>query len=127
MVKLSSMEDWANLPMTKWNIKQPLLADHREEASETGSIRKNINLSKKKHENYVVGGLDLIICPGVAFTKTGDRLGHGGGYYDAYIRKMQENQECRPATVGVAFNEQVVDKLPLGPTDVPIDSVLYAE
>ncbi|ENN80019.1 hypothetical protein YQE_03496, partial [Dendroctonus ponderosae] len=108
MVKLASMEDWTNLPLTKWNIKQPLLADHREDAFETG-------------------GLDLIICPGVAFTRTGDRLGHGGGYYDAYIKKLQEIQECRPATVALAFKEQVVERLPLGPTDVTIDLVLYAE
>lgn len=36
MVKLDSMQDWDNLPMTKWKIKQPKLADKRENAIETG-------------------------------------------------------------------------------------------
>lgn len=36
MVRLLSMEDWTNLPLTKWNIKQPLLKEEREDAVETG-------------------------------------------------------------------------------------------
>lgn len=36
MVRLNSMEDWENLPMTKWKIKQPKLKDVRENALETG-------------------------------------------------------------------------------------------
>lgn len=36
MVKLTSMEDYENLPLTKWNIKQPSASDKRENALETG-------------------------------------------------------------------------------------------
>ncbi|KAK9717372.1 5-formyltetrahydrofolate cyclo-ligase family [Popillia japonica] len=62
MVRLNDMKDWENLPLTKWKIKQPLLSERRENATDTG-------------------GLDLIIIPGVAFTRDGKRLGHGAGYY----------------------------------------------
>lgn len=37
MVKLDSMKDWEELPMTSWKIKQPKLADNRENAIETGT------------------------------------------------------------------------------------------
>ncbi|XP_076268064.1 5-formyltetrahydrofolate cyclo-ligase-like [Rhynchophorus ferrugineus] len=106
MVKLKSMEDWETLPLTKWNIKQPLLKDQREDAIETG-------------------GLDLIICPGVAFTKEGYRLGHGGGYYDRFIRKLQQIQATPPVTIAVAFKEQILDEIPVEDTDTTIDRVLF--
>ena len=37
MVKLSSMDDYASLPETKWKIKQPADDDVRPDALETGT------------------------------------------------------------------------------------------
>nr|CAH7719944.1 unnamed protein product [Callosobruchus chinensis] len=107
MVELHSAQDWENLPVTKWNIKQPDFGDNRRDAMDTG--------------------LDLIIVPGVAFTKTGERLGHGGGYYDIYLSTIIKKQVKSPAMVGVAFKEQIVDEIPCEETDVQIDLVLYAD
>lgn len=36
MVELHSMDDWATLPVTKWNIKQPAFEDNRANALDTG-------------------------------------------------------------------------------------------
>ncbi|KAK2561972.1 5-formyltetrahydrofolate cyclo-ligase, partial [Acropora cervicornis] len=58
MVKLDSMEDFFSLPLTSWNIRQPSEDDEREEA-------------------LLSGGLDLIVVPGLGFTKHGLRLGRG--------------------------------------------------
>ncbi|KAK9892175.1 hypothetical protein WA026_018377 [Henosepilachna vigintioctopunctata] len=106
MVKLHSMEDWENLPMTSWKIKQPSLKEQRENALDTG-------------------GLDLIIVPGVAFTSDGKRTGHGGGYYDRFIQGIRKNQNKPPSTVALAFKEQIVDDLPFSEYDQRIDKVLY--
>ncbi|XP_045461716.1 5-formyltetrahydrofolate cyclo-ligase [Harmonia axyridis] len=108
MVKLHSMVDWENLPLTPWNIKQPKLKEERENALDTG-------------------GLDLIIVPGVAFTKNGKRLGHGGGYYDRYIRTIREKQKTPVVTVAVAFQEQILDDIPTHEHDEIIDKILYME
>ena len=38
MVKLYSMDDYEQLPLTKWNIKQPDKSVARDDAFETGNI-----------------------------------------------------------------------------------------
>lgn len=64
---------------------------------------------------------DLIIVPGVAFTKDGNRLGYGGGYYDRYLPL------CRQANlVSTAFPEQMLDTLPHDIHDCTIPLILTA-
>ncbi len=65
---------------------------------------------------------DLIIVPGVAFTKDGKRLGYGGGYYDRYLPL------CRQARlVSTAFPEQMQDALPHDIHDCTIPLILTAD
>ena len=52
--------------------------------------------------------LDLVIVPGVAFDKDNNRLGRGAGYYDRFLR----NCSAGTPTVGLAFDFQIVDRLP---------------
>jgi len=61
--------------------------------------------------------IDLIVVPGLAFDRACRRLGQGGGYYDRYL------PGCRGATVGLAFECQVVDDLPCEAHDVQLDYV----
>jgi len=63
--------------------------------------------------------IDLVLCPGVAFTPTGQRLGQGGGYYDRFL----DAHPCHHV-VGLAYDEQVMDELPLEPHDVKIQGVV---
>ena len=64
------------------------------------------------------GKLDLILVPGVAFDLQGCRLGRGKGYYDQLL------EVWRGTTCGVAFNEQIVDEIPLEPHDVRLNCIL---
>jgi 5-formyltetrahydrofolate cyclo-ligase len=64
--------------------------------------------------------IDLIIVPGVAFTTTGARLGHGKAYYDGFLPKL------RAYKVGACFDEQIVDVLPMDAHDVWLDGVIHA-
>lgn len=62
---------------------------------------------------------DLIIVPGVAFDRRGYRLGTGGGFYDRFLRRV-----TRPARVGLAFEAQLVDKVPHAEHDERVDYIV---
>ncbi|KAI8887890.1 5-formyltetrahydrofolate cyclo-ligase [Backusella circina FSU 941] len=114
MVRITSIEDFNSLPKNKWNIPEPPLDQPRENA-----------LDKD--------GLDLILVPGVAFDQEKNRIGHGKGYYDRYIRKCNtwaaEHGKNAPQTVALALNEQMVDLniIPLEETDQKLNAILTAE
>lgn len=64
--------------------------------------------------------VDVIIAPGLAFDRLGNRLGYGGGYYDRYLGRM-----APVATrIGVAFSLQLVDLIPTEPDDQRVDIVV---
>jgi 5-formyltetrahydrofolate cyclo-ligase len=62
----------------------------------------------------------LILVPGRAFDPAGRRLGRGGGYYDRFLLGVPVWQVL---LVGVAFSCQVIDEVPAGSHDVPVDVV----
>jgi 5-formyltetrahydrofolate cyclo-ligase len=62
--------------------------------------------------------LDLILVPGVAFDLHGRRLGRGKGFYDQLLAAV-----CG-RTCGVAFDEQIVNEVPVEPHDVVLNCIL---
>ena len=60
----------------------------------------------------------LFVVPGLVFTKQGERIGHGGGYYDRYM-KTSDGVKC-----GIAFSFQIEDEIPVDAHDVPVDMVI---
>ncbi len=65
---------------------------------------------------------DVILVPGLLFTKEGYRLGYGGGFYDRFLKA------CPDAfTVGLAFSCQMTEKLEVESWDLPVKLVLTEE
>jgi 5-formyltetrahydrofolate cyclo-ligase len=62
--------------------------------------------------------LDLVLVPGVAFDAQGWRLGRGKGFYDRLLAQV-----CG-TTCGVAFDEQIVETIPVEPHDVRLTCIL---
>jgi 5-formyltetrahydrofolate cyclo-ligase len=62
--------------------------------------------------------LDLVLVPGVGFDLQGRRLGRGKGFYDQMLATV------RGTTCGVAFDEQIVDTIPIEPHDVHLNCIL---
>jgi 5-formyltetrahydrofolate cyclo-ligase len=63
--------------------------------------------------------IDLIIVPGIAFDKKGNRLGHGEGYYDWLIGKLPNAN-----TIGLAFSFQIVNELPIESYDKKVRTII---
>jgi 5-formyltetrahydrofolate cyclo-ligase len=60
---------------------------------------------------------DVVVVPGVAFDETCQRLGYGGGYYDAALGHFPAGV----IRVGAAFELQIAPAVPVGPGDQPVD------
>jgi 5-formyltetrahydrofolate cyclo-ligase len=71
-------------------------------------------------DNVDPGWPDVVVVPGLAFTADGERLGQGGGWYDRFLPGVRD--DC--TTIGVCFEPQLVDVLPVEPHDVRLDYVV---
>jgi 5-formyltetrahydrofolate cyclo-ligase len=65
--------------------------------------------------------IDVMIVPGVCFSKAGYRIGYGGGYYDRYLQHF-----WRP-TISLAYSFQVVNHVPFEAHDIPVDMIVTNE
>lgn len=109
MLRLTSMEDIQNLPMTSWNIRQPAEDD------------------ESREEALASGGLDLILMPGLGFDRGGNRLGRGKGFYDTYLERCMKHPKGKPYTIALAFKEQLCDNIPVNDNDILVDEVLFED
>jgi 5-formyltetrahydrofolate cyclo-ligase len=67
-----------------------------------------------------VTDLDLVMVPGVAFTREGARMGHGKGYYD----KLLEHARADAPLVALAFECQFFPDIPTQEHDVFMDKII---
>lgn len=69
--------------------------------------------------------MDIVLMPLVAFDKTGNRLGMGGGYYDkTFAFKKQSLWRKKPLLIGLAHHFQEVDALHHDTWDIPLSSIV---
>lgn len=64
--------------------------------------------------------LDLVMVPGVAFDRSGARMGHGFGYYD----KLLEHTRPNTPLVALAFECQLFEEIPTAPHDIFMDKIV---
>jgi len=72
------------------------------------------------YERIAPEELDLILVPGLGFDRDRRRIGYGWGCYDRYLARVPES--C--LKVGVCFDDQLVERLPAGDDDLPVDVVV---
>lgn len=110
-------EDWGDVdafPVSAWGIPEP------PHLYGSGAPRLSWQASPAR--------LTLAVLPGVAFDTRGSRVGHGRGYYDAWLAAVRDDADragvSMPTLLGAALSCQVLDDtVPHGPTDVTLDAV----
>ncbi len=85
------------------NLTTDLVAD-------TASGLRGLRVARPGSPEIAAGELDVVVVPGVAFDRTGARLGRGAGYYDRFLAGLPGGRARR---VAFAFDEQVVERVPM--------------
>lgn len=65
------------------------------------------------------GEIDLILVPGLAFDSNLNRLGYGGGFYDAFMRLHPESFK-----LALPYPFQVIDSVPTEDHDMKVDDLI---
>ncbi|CAM0906456.1 unnamed protein product [Alopecurus aequalis] len=113
MFKITTMDD---LIKNSMNILEPSPLDA------SGNAREDVLSSSSP--------VDLLLLPGLAFDRTGRRLGRGGGYYDTFLMRYQELAKEKgwhqPLLVALSYSVQILEEgiIPVNSTDVPIDALV---
>lgn len=69
--------------------------------------------------------LDIMFMPLLGFDASGNRLGMGGGFYDATLAYLRARRIWRkPLLIGVAYEAQKVERIPAEPWDVSLDYIV---
>ena len=65
-----------------------------------------------------LGDVDVTIVPLIACDRLGNRVGFGKGYYDKYL------QDKKTIKIGLCYSFQVVESVPRGEFDCPLDYIV---
>ena len=65
--------------------------------------------------------IQLVLAPGLAFDRSGWRLGYGGGFFDRFL------QDFGGVSVGVVFRDLLLERVPHGKYDIPMQWLVTDE
>ena len=100
--------------VTCWSVKQ--MAAVPVNSLEHPVVTTRGGLREPDGEPWPIEEIDLIVVPGLAYDRHGNRLGRGGGFYDRFLARP----ELAAHTCGLAFSIQVVGNIPVHPNDYPV-------
>ena len=112
--------------LEKWHLRKKIILPTVvgddivpvEYGKDTAFAMGDFNILEPQNEPYT-GDFDLIVVPGVAFDRKGNRLGRGKGYYDRFL-----SQHLEVKRIGICFDFQLVEEVPSEPFDIRMDEVI---
>jgi 5-formyltetrahydrofolate cyclo-ligase len=101
-----SMKKRVFLPVTNFKKKIILISD--------------ISIGKESAEIVSEDEVEAVIVPGIAFSKSGARIGFGMGFYDRFLSRLSPEVK----TIGLAFDFQIVNEIPVCSHDFIINKII---
>ena len=103
----------------KWNGREYFLSPLKGLSSKDLKIGP-MNVPESVSEEVVLPcEVDVFIVPGLCFSRSGKRIGYGGGWYDRLLKDA--SSACK---VAVAYSFQIVDDFPSEPHDIMMDMIV---
>lgn len=116
------INQWADQAAPQYQLAYP---DHRDNERMIYKRCSHQGLQSQQHNALLLPAQDaptlepdVVLVPGLAFSRTGHRLGRGQGHFDRYLINY------RGLSVGVCFHFQLVEGLPLEQHDCPVDYLI---
>ena len=69
-------------------------------------------------KNVSVIDVDLVVVPGIAFDRNGNRLGHGHGFYDRILAHFSKK------AIALAYEDQILENVPIVNHDMKVDKII---
>lgn len=111
------------IPVTNPRNKRLILSEITDPKRQLHKGPFGIDEPKKEHIKTVpVKDIDMIIVPGVVFDKKGNRIGHGAGYFDRFLKNLPK----KTPAIGLAFKSQLIERIKTLPWDIPVTKVITA-
>lgn len=107
------------IPHVSWETGVMTLRRVGDLDADTVADRHSIRSARPTCPVVSAGELALVLIPGVAFDRHGARLGRGKGHFDRFLGSPDIPRSL--VRVGIAFDVQVVDSVPVAPHDCPVD------
>lgn len=108
------------VPASKSLTIHPVRSYHDTQVNQFGIKEPRSPLAISRNIEHI----QMILVPGLAFDKQLARLGYGGGYYDRLLADDDKREYSSPWKIAVAFDVQIVDRIPSQPHDVQMDLLM---
>jgi 5-formyltetrahydrofolate cyclo-ligase len=122
--RVLEMAEWAEaqtavlfIPLPSEPVITPLKLDCDARRVSCANIPQS---PKSEPDLHLPDAIDLILVPGLAFSRDRHRLGRGGGFFD----KLLSGRAAKAFKLGICFSFQVVPTVPTESHDIIMDAVV---
>lgn len=102
------------LELFRYESKSELVKGSYDLLEPNAAVRSDLSRAVRNDE------IDLALVPGLAFDRNGNRLGYGFGYFDRFFAILPPSV----IRIGLAFHEQIFDRIPVERHDMPVDLII---
>lgn len=92
--------------------------------SDFGILEPDSSRDKMFQSSMMHNEKKLMLLPGLAFDKTGNRIGYGAGYYDRYLGRHPINEWIK---IALAYEFQILEAVEHDKYDIPADYIITSE